>query len=78
MPEKKEDKKINQNKEEKPKREIECHPVVGAKRTFGQRASDNISKWGGSWIFISIFLLLIIFWISLNAYILLNYGKKTI
>ena len=67
-----EKKKITLEKEA----EEERHPIFISKRTFGQRAADNISKWGGSWIFISLFLLVVLFWISLNAYILFNYGKK--
>jgi len=44
----------------KPKKEMECHPALGAKRTFGQKASDNLTRWVGSWTFIlfSIFIII--------------------
>ena len=39
-------------------------------RTFGERASDNIAKFGGSWTFILLFLSWLIFWAVLNTEIL--------
>ena len=38
--------------------------------TFGQRASDNLARFAGSWTFIIIFAILMIAWISLNTYLL--------
>lgn len=38
--------------------------------TFGQRLSDKISEFGGSWTFIIIFLLVLVSWIVLNSYYL--------
>ena len=35
--------------------------------TFGERASDRISSFGGSWKFISLFGLIIVVWIAVNA-----------
>jgi uncharacterized membrane protein len=40
-------------------------------RTFGQRLSDKIAEFGGSWKFISIFFAILMFWIFVNSYILL-------
>ena len=40
--------------------------------TFGQRLSDHIAAFGGSWKFIIIFSLIILLWISINAFILLT------
>lgn len=38
--------------------------------TFGQKAADNLAKFAGSWTFIIIFFVILIFWIILNAIIL--------
>jgi uncharacterized membrane protein len=47
--------------------------IIHEKRlTFGQRASDYISDKVGSWGFIITFLIIIISWISLNAYVLIQ------
>ena len=40
--------------------------------TFGEKLSDHIASFGGSWKFIIIFGLIIFLWISINAYILLT------
>jgi uncharacterized membrane protein len=40
--------------------------------TFGEKLSDHIASFGGSWKFISIFGLIIFLWISINAFILLT------
>ena len=40
--------------------------------TFGQRLSDKISAFGGSWKFINSFLIILVFWIALNTFILIN------
>ena len=43
-----------------------------AKLTFGQRLSDKIAEFGGSWKFIIIFLSIIIIWMGINSYLLLS------
>ncbi|MEJ2272791.1 MAG: DUF1003 domain-containing protein [Candidatus Bathyarchaeota archaeon] len=43
-----------------------------AKLTLGEKLSDVIASFGGSWKFIIIFFLIIICWISINAYILIT------
>lgn len=45
------------------------------KRSFGQRAADNLSKWAGSWWFILLFLLFIGIWMIINGYILVKYSQ---
>jgi uncharacterized membrane protein len=50
------------------------HPIYQEKRTFGQKAADNITKWAGSWIFILAFIIAILIWIALNT-IWLIFGK---
>ena len=44
------------------------------KLTFGERLSDRIAEFGGSWKFITIFAAVLIGWIVLNAVFLLNRG----
>jgi uncharacterized membrane protein len=42
-----------------------------AKLTFGQRVSDRIAMFGGSWRFISLFGLVILGWIAINSFLML-------
>ena len=42
------------------------------KLTFGQRLSDRLAEVAGSWMFISVFLVVIVAWITLNAITLLG------
>src|ERR1043166_3016022 len=44
------------------------------KLTFGERLSDRIASFGGSWRFIILFGAVLLFWIILNAVFLLNRG----
>ena len=46
------------------------HPVFRQKLSFGQKASDNLTKHMGSWKFIILFLILLFVWIGINAYFL--------
>jgi len=53
-------------------------PFITDKRkqlTFGQRTSDNLSKWAGSWAFIIFFFLFLGVWISTSGYFILNFIK---
>ena len=43
--------------------------------TFGQRAADAVAKFGGSWAFIMLFAAVLVCWVILNSYILINYNK---
>ena len=43
-----------------------------SKLTFGQRLSDKIAEFGGSWKFIIIFLVIIFIWMGINSYLLLS------
>jgi len=40
--------------------------------TFGQRVSDQISEFGGSWKFIGLFALILVVWIAINAHAVLS------
>ena len=40
--------------------------------TLGQRLADRIADFGGSWTFISIFMVVLIIWMAINTWILLE------
>ena len=42
------------------------------KLTFGERLSDSIAAFGGSWTFIIVFSLILLVWIGLNSFVLAN------
>ena len=42
-------------------------------RTFGQKAADGLTKWAGSWAFILGLFILIIVWMVINTYFLIQY-----
>lgn len=44
-------------------------------KTFGQQAADAVAKFGGSWAFIILFVVVLICWVVLNSFILANYNK---
>lgn len=45
-------------------------------QTFGQRLADKVAAFGGSWTFISIFAVVLISWVLLNSFVLINYRKS--
>jgi len=47
-------------------------PFKAHSTTLGQRASDWLTKWVGSWPFIIIFAIYIIIWVALNIYTIMN------
>jgi uncharacterized membrane protein len=42
------------------------------KLTFGQRLSDRIADFGGSWTFIILFFLTLFIWIAINIFVMVN------
>ena len=42
------------------------------KITFGQRASDKLAEFAGSWFFIIAFTLFLLIWVLINAYFMKN------
>ncbi|KAF0123861.1 MAG: hypothetical protein FD151_61 [bacterium] len=44
--------------------------------TFGQRLADKVAAFGGSWIFIMIFAVVLVIWVLLNSFILITYNKS--
>ena len=47
-----------------------------AKTTVGQRAADTVATFGGSWTFIAIFAAILVVWVGLNSFVLVNYDKS--
>jgi uncharacterized membrane protein len=41
--------------------------------TFGQRLADQVARFGGSWTFISLFMLILLAWVVLNSVILARF-----
>ncbi len=41
--------------------------------TFGQKAADWLTKWAGSWYFITIFFIFLAVWMLINAYFLIEW-----
>jgi len=44
--------------------------------TFGQKLADKVASFGGSWIFISIFMAVMVIWILLNSFILFKLNSS--
>ena len=49
-------------------------PDMESELTFGERLSDHIAEFGGSWKFIIFFLSFMFFWIALNVFLLHENG----
>jgi len=43
------------------------HPISRLPRTFGQKASDKLTSWAGSWVFIIMISILLFVWIVVNT-----------
>jgi uncharacterized membrane protein len=43
-----------------------------ARLTFGEKLSDKIASFGGSWKFITLFTLILLLWVAVNSYFLLT------
>lgn len=46
----------------------------GQDHTPGQRAADAVARFGGSWVFITLFGVVLVAWVVLNSIILSRYG----
>ena len=44
--------------------------------TFGQKMADRVASFGGSWIFISIFMCVMTIWILMNSFILIRLNSS--
>jgi uncharacterized membrane protein len=47
-----------------------------ATTTPGQRAADAVARFGGSWVFISLFMVIMIVWVALNSLILVRFDES--
>ena len=43
-----------------------------SRRTFGDRVADKVAAFGGSWTFIIIFVAVLLGWVIVNSFVLLN------
>lgn len=43
-------------------------------RTYGERVADRVADFGGSWTFIIWFFIIIVGWIGINVFLLVNKG----
>ncbi|MBI4983628.1 DUF1003 domain-containing protein [Candidatus Woesearchaeota archaeon] len=48
------------------------HPIFRQKLTIGQKAADALTKFCGSWVFIAVFILILLLWIGVNSWFLLE------
>ena len=44
--------------------------------TFGQRMADKVATFGGSWVFITIFAVVMVAWVFLNSFVLIKLDKS--
>ena len=44
--------------------------------SFGQEAADAVARFGGSWTFIGCFALVLLAWVLLNSWLLIQQGRK--
>ncbi|HEX9173903.1 MAG TPA: DUF1003 domain-containing protein [Telluria sp.] len=44
--------------------------------TFGERAADAVARFGGSWTFIMLFMLVLAAWVVVNSLLLVRSGHK--
>ncbi len=45
--------------------------------TLGQKMADRVASFGGSWIFILIFALVLFVWVGMNSFILIKLGSSS-
>ena len=43
------------------------------KATLGERVADKVASFGGSWTFIGIYTTFLVFWMTVNSYVLVRY-----
>jgi uncharacterized membrane protein len=52
---------------------IDWHKEHADKRTFGERLADSVAQGMGSWAFIVVQSMIVIVWMSLNVFALINH-----
>ena len=74
---KKKTKKELREQREKQKEEIlKQLDGIRIRRTLGQKASDKLTQWAGSWAFILTLFVFLILWMGVNSYLIIKYGKN--
>jgi uncharacterized membrane protein len=48
---------------------------LSERATLGQRMADRVARFGGSWVFIGLFALVMVGWVVLNSYVLVKANK---
>jgi uncharacterized membrane protein len=49
--------------------------VMEQRATIGARVADKVASFGGSWTFIFIYVGFLLFWMALNTFVLVHYGR---
>ena len=52
----------------------EFHRLYGPRLSFGDRLSDRVAAWGGSWTFIVGFSIFLLAWAALNTFVLARHA----
>jgi uncharacterized membrane protein len=52
----------------------EFHRLFGRHQSFGDRLSDRVAAWGGSWSFIIGFSIFLLAWAALNTFVLARHA----
>ena len=52
----------------------EFHRLFGQHQSMGDRLSDKVAAWGGSWSFIIGFSIFLVAWAALNTFVLARYA----
>ena len=52
------------------------HEDLSQHSTFGQKMADKVASFGGSWLFISLFMGVMVSWIFLNSFILIKLNSS--
>lgn len=50
----------------------DTHPALRQHLTLGQKAADAVARFGGSWVFIFMFIGFFLIWMVINTYFLVN------
>ncbi len=53
---------------------VDMHVIMHGHRTFGQKAADALTRYAGSWGFISFFFFFILVWMSINVWFFVKYS----
>jgi uncharacterized membrane protein len=50
----------------------DINKIFESRLTLGERLADGLAEFGGSWLFLSIFAALLVIWMVINSFILIN------